>query len=152
MPNHRRRGLGLVAAGLGGLPFAARGQGAWPGERPIGFIVPFPPGGGTDVMARAMVPHLERHLPGVPTLKELGHDMVVTSPYGLSGPKGMDPGVVRALHDAFKAALFSPANTAVRGQFDMTEEYLDSRDYAEFIARRAEYERAKVQRLAIKLD
>jgi tripartite-type tricarboxylate transporter receptor subunit TctC len=91
-------------------------------------------------------------LPGVPTLKELGHDMVVTSPYGVSGPKGMDPGVVRALHDAFKAALFSPANTAVRGQFDMTEEYLDSPDYAEFIARRAEYERAMVRRLAIKLD
>jgi tripartite-type tricarboxylate transporter receptor subunit TctC len=91
-------------------------------------------------------------LPGVPTLKELGHDMVVTSPYGVSGPRGMDPGVVRVLHDALKAALFSPANAAVRGQFDMTEEYLDSRDYAEFIARRAEYERAMVQRLAIKLD
>ena len=91
-------------------------------------------------------------LPGVPTLKELGHDMVVTSPYGVSGPKGMDPGVVRVLHDALKAALFSPANAAVRGQFDMTEEYLDSRQYAEFIARRAEYERAMVQRLAIKLD
>jgi len=40
----------------------------------------------------------------------------------------------------------------VRGQFDMTEEYLDSRQYAEFIAQRAEYERAMVQRLAIKLD
>jgi tripartite-type tricarboxylate transporter receptor subunit TctC len=63
MPDHGRRGL--IGAGLAGLPFAARGQGAaWPGERPIAFIVPFPPGGGTDVMARAMVPHLERHLPG----------------------------------------------------------------------------------------
>ena len=91
-------------------------------------------------------------LPGVPTLKELGHDMVVTSPYGVSGPKGIDPGVVRALHDAFKAALFSPANTAVRGQFDMPEQYLDSRDYADFIAQRAGYERAMVQRLGIKLD
>ncbi len=27
--------------------------------------------------------------PNVPTLKELGYDMVVTSPYGVSGPKGM---------------------------------------------------------------
>ena len=54
MPNIRRRSL--VAAGLAGAPFAARGQGSWPGERPISFIVPFPPGGGTDVMARAMVP------------------------------------------------------------------------------------------------
>jgi hypothetical protein len=56
------------------------------------------------------------------------------------------------LHDAFKAALFRPANTAVRAQFDMPEQYLDSEGYAEFIARRAEYERAMVQRLAIKLD
>jgi tripartite-type tricarboxylate transporter receptor subunit TctC len=91
-------------------------------------------------------------LPGVPTLKEVGHDMVITSPYGVSGPRGMDPGVVRVLHDAFKAALFSPTNTAVRAQFDMPEQYLDSEGYAEFIARRAEYERAMVQRLGLKLD
>lgn len=91
-------------------------------------------------------------LPGVPTLKELGHDMVVTSPYGVSGPKGMDPGVVRVLHDAFKEALFNPANTAVGGQFDMPEQYLDSKQYTDFIARRAEYERAMVRRLGLKLD
>jgi tripartite-type tricarboxylate transporter receptor subunit TctC len=91
-------------------------------------------------------------LPGVPTLKELGHDMVVTSPYGLSGPKGMDPGVVRVLHDAFKAALLSPANAAVRDQFDMPEQYLDSAQYTDFIARRAEYEREVVRRLGIRLD
>jgi tripartite-type tricarboxylate transporter receptor subunit TctC len=42
----------------------ARAQDAWPGERPIGIVVPFPPGGGTDVMARAMLPFLERHLGG----------------------------------------------------------------------------------------
>ncbi|WP_149538301.1 tripartite tricarboxylate transporter substrate binding protein [Siccirubricoccus phaeus] len=91
-------------------------------------------------------------LPGVPTLKELGHDMVVTSPYGISGPKGMDPGVVRALHEAFKSALFSPANAAVRAQFDMPEQYLDSESYAAFIAQRSEYEKAMVQRLGIRLE
>ena len=31
--------------------------------------------------------------PDAPTLRELGYDMVITSPYGISGPKGMDPGV-----------------------------------------------------------
>jgi tripartite-type tricarboxylate transporter receptor subunit TctC len=91
-------------------------------------------------------------LPGVPTLKELGHDMVVTSPYGISGPKGMDPGVVRVLHDAFHKALMSPGNTAVRDQFDMPLQYLDSEGYADFIARRAEYEREMVRRLDIRLD
>jgi tripartite-type tricarboxylate transporter receptor subunit TctC len=91
-------------------------------------------------------------MPDVPTLKELGHDMVVTSPYGLSGPKGMDPGIVRALHDAFKAALFSQANVRVRNQFDMPEQYLDNAQYTDFIATRAEYERAITTRLGIRLD
>lgn len=90
--------------------------------------------------------------PNAPTLKELGHDMVVTSPYGLMGPKGMDPGVVRVLHDAFKAALFDPANVAVRGQFDMPLEYRDTAEYRDFIARRAEYERAMVQRLNLRME
>jgi tripartite-type tricarboxylate transporter receptor subunit TctC len=91
-------------------------------------------------------------LPGVPTLKEIGHDLVITSPYGISGPKGLEPGVVRKLHDAFRGAVFSPANTAVRGQFDMPAEYLDSEGYAAFIAQRAGYERGMVARLGLRLD
>ncbi|WP_376089927.1 tripartite tricarboxylate transporter substrate binding protein [Roseomonas sp. CCTCC AB2023176] len=90
--------------------------------------------------------------PDVPSLRELGHDLVVTSPYGLMGPKGMDAGVVRVLHDAFKDALFDPANQRVRSQFDMPLEYLPTEDYRAFIARRAEYERAMVQRLNLRLE
>ncbi|GGC32634.1 hypothetical protein GCM10011504_08560 [Siccirubricoccus deserti] len=90
--------------------------------------------------------------PEAPTLKELGHDMVVTSPYGLSGPKGMDPGVVRVLHDALKAALFDPANAKVRAQFDMPLEYYDTEGYRSFIARRAEYEKRMAQRLNLRID
>ena len=91
-------------------------------------------------------------LPGAPTLKELGHDMVVTSPYGLSGPKGIDPGIVRALHQAFKEALDGAANTAVRGQFDMPKQYLSTADYIAWTTERAGYERAMVTRLGIRLD
>jgi len=90
--------------------------------------------------------------PDVPTLKELGYDMVVTSPYGLSGPRGMDPGVVRALHDALKAALFSPANEAVRKQFDMPLEYYDTAAYQDFVARRAAYEQRMAQQLNLRID
>lgn len=61
MPSTRRA---LCAAALTlALPRPLRAQ-AWPTERPIQIIVPFPPGGGTDVNIRAMVPHFERHLPG----------------------------------------------------------------------------------------
>lgn len=57
----------LLVAGFGAAlaaPRVVRAQGAWPGERPIQLIVPFPPGGGTDVNIRAMTAHFERHLPG----------------------------------------------------------------------------------------
>ena len=34
----------------------------------IEFVVPFPPGGGSDVYSRALAPFFERHLPGNPTI------------------------------------------------------------------------------------
>ena len=43
-----------------------------------------------------------------PTVKELGVDTVSNSPYGLVGPKGMPPQVVKVLHDAFKRSLDDP--------------------------------------------
>ncbi len=90
--------------------------------------------------------------PQAPTLRELGYDMVITSPYGISGPKGMDPGVVRLLHDAFHAALMDPANAAVRANFDMPLEYYPSAEYRQFIARRAEYEQGMARKLNLRID
>ena len=45
---------------------------------------------------------------GAPTAKELGYDVVSYSPYGIAGPKGMDPKVVKIIHDAFKKAMEEP--------------------------------------------
>jgi len=47
--------------------------------------------------------------PSVPTLRESGVDIVVTAPYGLAGPKSMDPKVVKILHDAFRKGMADPA-------------------------------------------
>ena len=47
--------------------------------------------------------------PNVPTAKELGYGVVSQSPYGIVGPKGMDPAVVKTLHDAFKKAMDDPS-------------------------------------------
>ena len=90
--------------------------------------------------------------PTVPTLVELGYGLTVTSPYGVSGPKGMDEGVVRVLHDVMKDALMSSENTEVRSRFDMPLVYQDTRTYRAFIAERVEYEKGMVRRLNLSLD
>lgn len=59
----------LLAAGLAApTVFAAnRAFAAWP-ERPISLIVPYPAGGGTDIVARTLAPLLERELGGTITV------------------------------------------------------------------------------------
>ena len=49
------------------------------------------------------------HWPNIPTLKELGYDLVITSPFGIAGPKGMDRKLVQTLHDAFRKSMADPA-------------------------------------------
>jgi tripartite-type tricarboxylate transporter receptor subunit TctC len=57
----RRRALLAVTGALAAPRLA---QAAWPGERPIEMIVPFPAGGGVDQMVRLVAHHLARFLPG----------------------------------------------------------------------------------------
>jgi tripartite-type tricarboxylate transporter receptor subunit TctC len=87
--------------------------------------------------------------PQAPTLKELGYDMVVTTPYGLVGPAGMDPMVTRTLHDAFAAAVRDPAHLAVLEKYDMPVEYRDSASYAEFLKETVAREQALITRLGL---
>ncbi len=91
-----------------------------------------------------------RRFPDVPTLRELGFDITVTSPYGIAGPKGMDPAVVKALHDGFKGALEDPAYLAVIERLDMGVEYLDSTAYAEAARRAVDEEREVVRRFNLR--
>jgi tripartite-type tricarboxylate transporter receptor subunit TctC len=67
--------------------------------------------------------------PEAPTLKEIGHDMVLDSPFGLAGPKGMDPIVVKKLHDAFEKALKDPAALDMLAKYDMFPRYLGTAEY-----------------------
>ena len=63
----RRRSLVLLGTSLLGLT-GARAQAPWP-TGPIRFVVPYPPGGPTDLMARLLQPELQKRL-NVPVLVE----------------------------------------------------------------------------------
>jgi tripartite-type tricarboxylate transporter receptor subunit TctC len=85
----------------------------------------------------------------VPTLKEQGIDVVADSPYGLCGPRGMDPGVARTLHDAFREALFDPAHGAVLDRFDQRILYLDSAGWEAAGRRYVAEEREMLRRIGL---
>ncbi|MBO0751617.1 MAG: tripartite tricarboxylate transporter substrate binding protein [Bradyrhizobiaceae bacterium] len=59
-PLSRRTVLGSIAGGLPGL-LASSPARAWP-TRPVRIVVPFPPGGGADLLSRMLAPHLQKAL------------------------------------------------------------------------------------------
>jgi tripartite-type tricarboxylate transporter receptor subunit TctC len=88
--------------------------------------------------------------PSVPTLKELGFGIVSNSPFGLAGPKGMDPKVVKVLHDAFKKGLEEPALLKTLERLDMEPFYKDSDEYTAYAKELNEEARQQVERLGLK--
>ena len=68
--------------------------------------------------------------PEVPTLKELGYDLVVQGPYGIAGPRNMDPRVVKILHDAFQKGMSESAFRATIAKLGQEPWYRSSEDYA----------------------
>ena len=61
-------------------PLAAQAQGAYP-DKPIKFVVPYPPGGGTDVVARIVQQRLQA---------ALGQPIVIDNKGGAGGSLGTD--------------------------------------------------------------
>jgi tripartite-type tricarboxylate transporter receptor subunit TctC len=56
MLTRRRLGAAAFGGAVAASPRVARAQVPWPTERPVEVIVPFPPGGGVDAMARLFLP------------------------------------------------------------------------------------------------
>lgn len=87
--------------------------------------------------------------PETPTLKELGYPFVFDSPFGIAGPKGMDPAVVKKLHDAFKKAIEDPAVIETLRKYDMVPNYLGTADYRKQIEDMVKSETAALTALGL---
>jgi len=90
----------LMAALL--LPALAQAQDAWP-TKPITFVVPYPPGGPTDLMARLIA---------APLSERLKVPVVVENRAGASGNIGTGQ-VVKAKPDGYTILLAASGNLAV---------------------------------------
>ena len=87
--------------------------------------------------------------PDAPTLKELGLDMVQTSPFGIGAPNGTPPAVVKRLHDAFKQAMEEPSYAQSLGKYDMLPMYMSTASYSKFAQDTFAKEKALVEKLGL---
>ena len=91
-----RRTLGLTLALLSGLssqPLLAQ-PAPWP-DKPVRLVVPFGPGGGTDILARVIAPKLT---------EDLGRQFIVDNKPGAGGTVGVES-VVRSAPDGATFAI-----------------------------------------------
>lgn len=94
--------------------------------------------------------HRSARWPQVPTMKELGFTQsVFHSPWGLVAPVGTPPAVLAQLHDAFKAALFSPRHLSELQRYDQEADYLDGPSYRQMLVQISQRERKLLQRMKL---
>lgn len=99
----RRRIAAAAVMALSGFALTLPGpaQAAWP-ERPIHFIVAYAAGGGTDLVARLLVPHVERYLGG-------GARFTVNNRPGAGGAIGFSE-LARAAPDGYTIGMINTPN------------------------------------------
>ncbi|MCA3395951.1 MAG: tripartite tricarboxylate transporter substrate binding protein, partial [Roseomonas sp.] len=95
----RRLALTLIALCLPGLAFA---QG-WVPERPVRIILPFPPGGSTDLVGRILADRVSRSAP---------HPWVVENRSGANGNIGMDA-AAKSAPDGYTLGACTIGNCAI---------------------------------------
>ncbi len=90
--------------------------------------------------------------PEVPTLREVGLDLVVPAPYGIAGPRSLSQEVLHILHDALRVSLYDSAHLAILERYHMPLLYLGPEDYAAAARRQFEEERETVKMLGLRTE
>ena len=87
--------------------------------------------------------------PDVPTLKELGLPIVQASPYGLGGPKGMEPALVARIHDAFRRAMGEANHVEALARYDQLLLPMNPAEYGRFAEETFRREKALIDKLGL---
>jgi len=87
--------------------------------------------------------------PEVPTLLELGYQTVSDSPFGIGGPKGMDPALVTRIQDALRKTLDDPAVQSTLDKFDQPVIWMDSAAYTKFAQNTYREEKETIESLGL---
>ena len=84
---------------------------------------------------RAIATHTEKRiaqLPDVPTMMELGYNFFNETKFGIFGPAGMDPAVVKKLEDAFAVAVQDAKFKDVAYRYTLTPVSMKSKEFTEY--------------------
>jgi tripartite-type tricarboxylate transporter receptor subunit TctC len=91
-----------------------------------------------------------KNWPNVPTLREAGVELISNSPFGIGGPKGMDPAVVKILHDAFRKGMEEPSYKDAMARLDQEAYYLDTAAYHAFAMKQISEQKQLVEDLGLR--
>ena len=91
-----------------------------------------------------------KNWPDVPILKEVGIDLISNSPFGIGGPKGIDPAVVKILHDAFKKGMEEQSYKDSMAKLDQEAYYLDTAAYHAFAMKQIGEQKQLVEDLGLR--
>ena len=86
----------------------------------------------------------------VPTLRDLGWNVVVDAPNGVGAPRGLEPAVAAKLREAFRVAVQSPEFTSACDRIDAPVMYLDGPDYEKYVATVYKRETRLIERLKLR--
>lgn len=90
--------------------------------------------------------------PTVPTLKEMGYDLVIESPIGLVAPKQLEPRIAERLNAAFRKAALDTAYLKMLDQFDMQENFMGGDLYTAYAKAQFERERKMLSEIGFKQE
>lgn len=116
----------------------------------VGTILPYSESGKMRVLLSFDAQPMD-WLPGVPTAKSQGYDLVYPAPYGLVGPKDMPASIVDKLYQAFKVAAQSDEYRKLLETLKQTEWHRPPREYEQwakefYVSERSLVDRAKLLR------